>query len=134
MLLVKTKTGKSKIDGIGLFAAESIAKGTIIWQFHPHFDLEISRQSVDELSPVVRDHIVPFLYVRHGAYILCADDARYFNHSLHPNTSDDRQKDITIAATDIREGEEITCNYSDFDESYRGEFDSPGSRKKTGDS
>ncbi len=45
MLLVKTHLGKSKINGIGLFADEFISKGKVIWKFTPGFDFVLTKKS-----------------------------------------------------------------------------------------
>ncbi len=47
-------------------------------------------------------------------YVICVDDARFFNHSENPNT-DDTSEVETIATKDIHKREEITCNYFEFD-------------------
>ena len=46
-------------------------------------------------------------------YILCGDDARFFNHADDPNC-DDSKRDTTLALRDIPEGEELTVNYRTF--------------------
>ena len=43
MMLVKAQLKESPIEGIGVFAAEPIAKGTEVWRFEPQFDKEIAR-------------------------------------------------------------------------------------------
>jgi SET domain-containing protein len=52
--------------------------------------------------------------------VLCNDDDRYINHSEIPNVIPVAQGPGTepywIAARDIHEGEELTCDYRHFDE------------------
>ena len=38
MLLVKTYVAPSAVHGLGLFAAEPIARGACIWRFDPRID------------------------------------------------------------------------------------------------
>ncbi len=38
MLLINNYVGKSEIEGVGVFAAEPIAQGTVIWRFDDDFD------------------------------------------------------------------------------------------------
>jgi SET domain-containing protein len=38
MLLVSTYVAASEIEGVGVFAAAPIRKGTLIWQLNPDFD------------------------------------------------------------------------------------------------
>jgi SET domain-containing protein len=125
MLLVKTKIGPSEISGIGLFADEFIPKGTPTWKFMPGFDLKISREKLAALSEPGRSQFLNYAYlnIRTGNYILCFDDARFFNHadeanciSTDPTTGD--EEGIDIAARDIRLGEELTNNYREFDDDF----------------
>lgn len=52
-------------------------------------------------------------------YILCADNARFFNHSDNPNTHvvEDPEDEETadVASKDIQIGEELTVDYREFD-------------------
>lgn len=127
MLSVKTRLGLSKISGIGLYADEFIPKGTIIWRFTPNLDLRFDEMEY-QVFKISHDceRIDNYVYrsLMTGYYILCSDDARFINHSFHPNTVD-TQGDIeglTIAARDVFPGEEITSDYQLFDaefENYR---------------
>ena len=120
MLLVKTKIGKSKIHGIGLFADQFIPKGTLVQKFMSGFDLIISREEVSKLSEPSKEQFLKYAYKnKKGNYILCFDDTRFLNHSDNPNLiSDDPNEEIDIAARNIEKGEELTVNYRDFDEDY----------------
>ena len=115
MLMVKTKIGPSSINGIGLFADQFIPKGTVVWKFMPNFDLLMSEQETNELSKPAMGQFYHYAYLdkKHGRYMLCFDDARFFNHTKNPNC-DEKIDDITIAARIIQVGEELTVNYKDF--------------------
>ncbi len=121
MLMVKTKLGSSQIEGIGLFADEDIPKGTITWQFVPGFDQAFSATQIASWPETARLEMLRYTYLhsRTGMYIACLDNARFMNHSDHPNTegvyagSDDEGYDI--ATRDIAKGDELTCDYNLFD-------------------
>ncbi len=117
MLLIKTKIGPSKIEGIGLFADEFIAKGTMVQKFQPGFDLVISENEISKLSEPAREQFLKYAYKnKTGNYILCFDNTRFLNHSDNPNLiSDDPDEEVDFAARDIQAGEELTVNYKDFD-------------------
>lgn len=122
MLLVKTKIGPSKISGMGLFADQPIKKGTTVWQFAPGFDIKISKEKLGALSAAAKEQFLKYAYLdgKTDEYILCFDDARFFNHSDDPNCEDidtavETELDVTTAAKDISPGEELTCNYRVFD-------------------
>jgi hypothetical protein len=126
MLLVKTKIGPSKIHGVGLFAAEFISKGTPTWRFKPGFDLAVTQKDIDALLDVAQGAFKNYCYKSNltGRYILCFDDARYFNHDENANCIEDPSYEIEgetgdIAARDIAEGEELTNNYAAFDTDFQ---------------
>ncbi|MFL6375649.1 MAG: SET domain-containing protein [Pyrinomonadaceae bacterium] len=116
---------KSSIDGIGLFADQDIAEGTVIWRFCDEVDIRLSPDALNSLPAPTRAQIEKYSYrEKHsGLYVLCGDDARFFNHSTDPNCIDIYEPapdprvahDITIALRDIEWGEELTCDYSLFD-------------------
>lgn len=123
MLLVKTTLRMSSIHGIGLFAAEFIASGTPIWRRCPLIDIMLSEDQLQDLSATAREQIAAYSYRQRatGLYVLCGDDARFFNHSKTPNCIDIRGEDgqgVTLAARDIQPGEELTCDYSVVDKDY----------------
>ena len=118
MLRVKTKIGPSKTHGTGVFADQFIPKGTTIWEFTHGFDLYVKSQDIEGLPAPARAQMLKYCYrdKRTGDYILCADDARFFNHSEAPNTIDmPGPEGRTLAARDIAAGEELTCDYHLFD-------------------
>jgi SET domain-containing protein len=123
MLLVKTYLDRSAIHGIGLFAAERVTKGTVIWRRSPEIDLLLSAEQIAMLHPAAREQIEKYSYLdrRLGKLVLCGDDARFFNHSDAPNCHDypDEGGGTTVAARDIEPGEELTSDYASFDASHR---------------
>ncbi len=114
---VKTYIDKSDIDGIGLFAAEFIMKGTLIWKFSG-LDQEISKEQVKKLNQLEYQYFKRYEFGKDGLYIFCSDDAKFCNHSDNPNTNGYPEQ---YALRNIEIGEEITCNYGyindDFDKS-----------------
>jgi len=129
MLLVKTRLGLSSIHGIGLFADQDIPKGTPIWEFTPGFDQAIPRDQLNQVPPVARADFLKYSYTskKNGNhYILCCDDARFFNHNEDPNViskpSDNGCEDIDVAARDIQRGEELTCDYRAFEAAFTPEM------------
>jgi uncharacterized protein len=122
MLLVRTTLGPSEIHGLGVFAAEPIAKGTVVWSFTPGFDLERDPSDVDVQPELLRERLLHYGYVdRHlRLYVLCCDDARFVNHSEQPTLVSDRsaaRHGVDRAARDIAVGEELTVNYDAFENS-----------------
>lgn len=128
MLFVETYVAPSPVHGLGLFAAQPITKGAMIWEFTPGFDLELSNADLERLSEPCRQRVLWYAYfsVSRMRYILCSDDARFINDSAEPNTASvdfdqagEQESGRTIAARDIAAGEELTEDYTSFEESTR---------------
>lgn len=120
MLLVKTRLGQSAIEGIGLFAAEFIPAGTVVWRAIPEFDRSYTTADLDGLPETARAQLLRYCYTskESGRLILCADDARFMNHSDEANCFSPPGPDdsaTTVALRDIAIGEEMTDNYFTFD-------------------
>ena len=124
MLLIKTKIGPSNINGIGLFAAQFIPKGTLVWKFKSGFDQKIKKSEIEPLSQSGKEQFLKYAYLssKNDEYVLCFDDARFFNHSDDPNcvdmvsAGDGEPNDISCR--DISEGEELTCDYRSFSNDF----------------
>jgi len=125
MLLVPTYVAPSKIEGLGLFAAEPIRKGAPIWRFDAILDQIIPVEVLHRYPPGVRDYIVKYSYIPRGTAgfrVLDCDNGRFMNHSDDPNT--DNSEETTVATRDIAMGEEITCSYAQFIEGFvEGQFE-----------
>jgi len=122
MLCVKTKVAPSPIHGLGLFANEFIPAGTVIWKFTPEFDQSFTPEQVLNFPEIVQVYLVRYgsLSKKSGRYLLCADAGNYFNHSDEPNCKSEYQDDepevVTRALRDIEAGEELTDDYSNFED------------------
>lgn len=118
--MVKTKVLPSKIHGLGLFADEFIAKGTVIWQYH-ELDRKFTEAELAQLPNIARELIDNYCYHSDvdGTYVLCFDDARFINHSPNANTETralpDQPEGLEVAKRDIQPGEEIVCDCREFD-------------------
>src|SRR5690606_20335162 len=98
--------------GLGLFAAERVRKGTLIWQFSPYMDLVIPEHALPSLPPHAARRILERAEFRPDAaeYVLGADGDAYMNHSDSPNFIVAGEF-AAIAGRDIAIGDEITCDY-----------------------
>lgn len=118
MLRVRTYLAASPIDGIGLFAAEPIPRGAIVWKLDERFDRSYDLRDIPADDALLHDMLARYGYRTSAApvVILCGDDARFMNHSPTANT--DEIGEMTIAVRDIAAGEEITCDYAKFDHGF----------------
>ncbi len=120
MMIVPTYVGPSAIEGVGIFSAAPIKAGTAIWMLEEKFDLLVPVEELASLPDLQREFIERYGYphmTRSGLIVLEFDNGRFMNHSPAPNT-DFRQPEIGWAIRDIEAGEEITCNYAEFDPSF----------------
>jgi uncharacterized protein len=113
MLLVKTYLDKSAIHGLGVFAAEFIAKETKIWRFVEGFDRCYTPKQFARLPKPAREFLKSYGYRVEGEILFTVDNDHYINHSDRPNTY--LKNGYTIAKRNIRKGEEITNDYREFD-------------------
>ncbi len=118
MLLVKTCLDKSVIHGVGVFADEFVAKGTLVWRFDPLVDILLSPEQLAECPESAKEflisHAVPYPF---GAdnYCLTLDNAQYMNHSPKHNLQSFSEGDRALV--DIPKGTELTVDY--FSEDHR---------------
>ena len=108
MLKVKTKLKESSIHGIGLFADEFIAKGTLIFQ-EDDFTIKIKKEDLSSMDDLKIEYVKKYCYLRDGIYHCSMDNDRFTNHSEEPNVFETETE--TYAAKDILPDEEITTNY-----------------------
>jgi uncharacterized protein len=131
MLTIKTNVGESSIPGAGkgLFAAEFIPKGKVVWKFNPKIDKTTPDYQVMNMSEKDRHIFTTHAYYSKimKMWVMCGDDARFMNHSNFPNliaeSMGDKTEDKDLAAVDIHPGEEILCNYFDFDKDAKRKLD-----------
>ncbi|MFA9200713.1 MAG: SET domain-containing protein [Cypionkella sp.] len=120
MLVVPTYVGPSAIEGVGVFAAQPIAAGTLIWVLDEALDRLIGGDELARLDPLQQDFAARYGYphmTRPGITVIEFDNGRFMNHSTEPNTDfTDTEKGWAIR--DIAAGEEITCDYGEFDPGF----------------
>ena len=115
-MTVRTFLAPSPIHGIGIFTAEPIAKGAVIWRFAGGLDAVLDAALLLGAPEPIRSYLRRYSYPHHEAadrIVLDVDNGRFMNHSATPNT-DFRQVGVGFALHDIAEGEELTCDYSEF--------------------
>jgi uncharacterized protein len=128
MMLFRTFLAPSEIQGLGVFAGEFIPCGSQMWVLNPKFDIFVQVNELAILPAHMHDFVARYSYPHlemPGVRVLDCDDGKFMNHSERPNT-DFCVFDRGYALTDIAAGDEITCNYYEFDPAFMG-FDPPSS-------
>lgn len=115
MLLIDTFAGPSLIEGVGVFAAEPVRKGSHVWTLDLSIDRIVTPEELDRASPVYQRFIERYAYFDAGlgGYLLDGDHSRFLNHS-DDAAIEFRADGDGYARRDIRKGEELTCNYGEF--------------------
>lgn len=122
MLLISTYVAPSSIEGLGVFADEYVPCGSLMWRLNPKFDILVNEMELGALPPHMQSFIARYSYPHldmAGYRVIDMDNGKYMNHSLNPNT-DFRIFDAGYALVDIAPGDEITCNYHEFDPGFVG--------------
>jgi len=135
--------GKSTIPngGVGLFAKEDIPKGTILWKFDPdcnlfftkpqylHVRTMVEQGKGGEMMKLVLESIETHSWYdsESDSMSFLLDDGRNINHSDNPSSISDifllpsAEQGLngcshsTVAAWDIKKGEEVFEDYATFD-------------------
>lgn len=116
MMQVNTYVAASGIEGVGVFTAEPITKGQVVWAFDPLFDRLILTADYENAKPLVKDFLDKYAYPspdKPGFIVYETDNGRFMNHTDAPNL-DFSDSGGAVALRDIAAGEELTCNYADF--------------------
>jgi hypothetical protein len=116
-MLIATYLAPSSIHGIGVFAGQSVARNTRIWQYDPRVDLLVDQTLFAQLPQVAREYLTKYAYRWKkfpGMLVLNGDNAKFINHSANPNS--DNSTDFAVAKIDILQGQEITCNYYEVED------------------
>lgn len=117
MLKVPTYVSSCGQKGLGLFSTEIIKKGTIVWELVSGFDIIMTSPQWNKLPEWQRLIFEEHAWLDKGMnlWIYPADDGKYFNHSDDPNCGHlEPGKDIALR--DISANEELTVNYTQFDQ------------------
>jgi SET domain-containing protein len=118
MLMVQTKVRNSGTHGLGVFAAHPIPAGTLVWKYVEGFDFYISKTAYESFPEPGKQFVDSYCNMTNEGYLCCVDNARFMNHSDQPNISS--ALDENYALKDIAEGEEILCDYHEFDIEFKG--------------
>lgn len=120
MLTIRHYVAKSAIEGCGLFCAERIAKGDVIFRYDFRFVMLVSDAEIATLNAGMREAVLKYSYRGTGkdklvgAVYYCIDDSRFMNHSSDPNSIWVPADETYIAANDVPAHTELTCDYADF--------------------
>ena len=106
--------GNSGIEGRGLIAGENIPKGSVITRILGPLKFKINRNKKDALSNP------DWVGVKKNIWIDPLRPHKFLNHSCNPNAG---MRGLTLISTrNIKEGEEITVDYSTIEGDERWEM------------
>lgn len=105
----------SKIDGTGIFAGEDIKKGEVISRVKGELKFKINKNKADALANP------DWVGIKKNQWIDPEKPYKFLNHSCNPSCGI-KGKVTMIALKDIKEGEEITVDYSTIEGDLRWEM------------
>ena len=117
MYLIKTYLDKSPIHGIGVYAGEDVAEGTVIWSEQPGFDQILTEQQVAAMPTRALEFMRTYAYFTGGKFHLNSDNGKFTNHDDDPNSRMNDHGDV-YACRVIAKGDEITADYAEFAEDW----------------
>lgn len=117
MFTIDSYIEKTQDKGFGVFANEYIKKDTIIWEFIEGLDIKIHKNFIENLNETQRKFIDIYFWKEGDYFYSSCDHSIFQNHSSNPNSIISGSL-YMVAARDIQVGEELTVNYSEFDDSY----------------
>lgn len=123
MMIVPTYVGPSAIEGVGIFAAEPIPAGTAIWTLDERFDHLLTDGDIDSMGELQKQFVTRYGYphmTREGLTVVEFDNGRFMNHTAAPNT-DFTDANVGWVIRDVAAGEELTCDYGEFDPTFKME-------------
>ncbi len=106
---------KSKIEGFGVNAGEDIKKNEIVTRFSGPIKFKINKNKRDALSHP------DWVGIKKNHWIDPEKPQKFLNHSCNPNAGIKGRVSI-MALRDIKEGEEITFDYSIIEGDKRWEM------------
>ena len=115
MMMVETVLKPSEIHGIGVFLAEPVSKGTLLWRFDSRIDRVYCDDEIATLPPLMQNFLRTYSTWNAAVqlWVLCGDNGRHFNHSATPNSiSDGIAFGCDFAADDLPAGTELTSDYT----------------------
>lgn len=119
MMHVKYQLQASLLHGIGLFTAEDIKKGQLIYTASPLLDLNLPLEEFDSLKDNEKKEIQwwGFYIEAEKVWHVDFDVSKFINHSFDPTLMQDlRHRDAYLVATkELKKGEELTQNYLEFE-------------------
>lgn len=116
MMMVVTAIRRNSAGKLGLFSRGHIRAGTVVWVHYSHRDMTFSESVITYLSDEQIAMVERYAYFSDGKIHLDADYATYMSHSSTPNITTGRGVSSMVALRDIEAGEELTCDYSQFDD------------------
>lgn len=124
MLCVRTKLCPDLYGGIGLFADEKIVKGYIVWMSSSMTSNTYIFEEFNDFPYIYKEFVKRYAYSFEDNNIwINTDDSRFMNHSDNPNVVELNGMGydiiICVANSTILRGEELTCDYREYDSSYK---------------
>jgi len=123
MYVVKVEVRETAEGAKGTFATADIPKGSAVWQFKPDYDTTISPKDYNQLNETQKEIAQNLSLISPKTFLVILppedDPMVYTRQSKDSNLSPTFDKNVSgeiyfTAKNDIKNGEELTWNRSDF--------------------
>ena len=89
-------------------------------------EMSFTEEDLEGMPKIAREHVKRYSYMQRGKYFLPMDNERFLNHSKENNLDSlftaDKVYQGEITNRGIKKGEELTVDYSKFDDKFTEEF------------
>jgi SET domain-containing protein len=122
MYIIETEIRPSSIHGMGCFLRQPVTKDQVLWMFEPRFDLLFSKEEVYALPMTIQGIIEFYGYFDtqqfKGWWVFPTGNDRFTNHSDEPTVVPLKISEcqyVMVASRDMEVGEELTCDYNEYE-------------------
>ncbi len=117
MIHIQYKIDSSKTHGIGLFTAQDIKAGDLIYTPSPLLDVDITPEEFESLSEAEQKEVQYYGYFnkKKNEWHVAFDAIRVLNHGEEGTANVTQDEDMVMTALrDISSGEELLQNYEEI--------------------
>ena len=119
MIHIRYKLDRSAAHGVGMFADEDIAAGTLVYTPSPLLDVNLTQEQFDSLDEKEQREVRYWGFFDEPSqkWHVDFDVTHFINHADSATVSQDPAfaEAHLVAARDIKAGEELTQNYREFE-------------------
>jgi SET domain-containing protein len=119
MIHIKYKLDRSNKHGIGLFAAEDLQAGQLVYTASPTLDVNITQEQFDSLKDSEKEELRWWGFFDESTqrWHVDFDVSKFINHSKEATVTQDKNysEAYLVTTRKVNKDEELTQNYLEFE-------------------